>query len=260
MARSSDGVEIEYETHGTGDAIVLVHGWAGNRTYWHHQVEYLASRSQIITIDLGGHGESGLGRADWNLPAFGDDVVAVVDEVGVDNAVLVGHSMGGDAVVFAAQQLGDRVAGLVWVDAFRSLGDEPESSPEQIDGFLAPFRADFAAAVTQFVRNMFPVTADADLVERVAAEMATAHQDATLGSLGYALNREPPILAALAQISAPIAAINPDIAPTDIESLRRHNVEPTVLTRVGHFLMMEDPEQFNAALGAALASLGLALD
>lgn len=118
MTRSRDGVEIAYETYGTGGGaerptVILVHGWAGNRTTWAHQVDYLAERHQVIAVDLGGHGESGFGRADRTLPAFGDDVVAVVDEVGAQKVALVGHSMGGDAVVHATRRLGDRVAGLV---------------------------------------------------------------------------------------------------------------------------------------------------
>lgn len=92
------------------------------------------------------------------------------------------------------------------------------------------------------------------LVDRVAADMAAVRRDAALGSLGYALNREPPLLAALAKLTAPVVAINPDVAPTDVDSLRRHGVEPIVLTGVGHFLMLEDPEQFNPVLVETLAS------
>ena len=78
--------------------------------------------------------------------------------------------------------------------------------------------------------------------------------DPALGSIGYALNRHPPIVAALAALSAPVVAINPDVSPTDVESLRRHGVEPIVLTGVGHFSMLEDPDQFNPVLVATLAS------
>jgi pimeloyl-ACP methyl ester carboxylesterase len=53
---------------------------------------------------------------------------------------------------------------------------------------------------------------------------------------------------------APVAARNPDVSPTDVESLRRHGVEPIILTGVGHFLMLEDPDQFNPLLVATLAS------
>jgi pimeloyl-ACP methyl ester carboxylesterase len=129
--------------------------------------------------------------------------------------------MGGDAVVFAARSIGDRVRGLVWVDSVRSLGDEPTSSAEDVAAFVAPFRDFVDAAVDRFARNLFPDRADEALVDRIAGDMAAAPRDATLGSLGYALNRHPPILAALAELTAPIVAINPDVAPTDVESLRR---------------------------------------
>lgn len=258
MARSRDGVEIAYETHcrtdGDVPAVVLIHGWAGNRTYWSRQVDLLAETYHVVAVDLGGHGESGTGRDDWNLPAFGDDVVAVVEEVGAPDVALVGHSMGGDAVVFAARSLGDRVRGLVWVDTFRSLGDEPTSSAEDIARFVAPFHTDFGAAVDRFARSLFPEGADVALVDHVARSMVAAPQEATLGSIGYALNRHPPIIAALAQLSAPVVAINPDVSPTDLESLRRHGVEPIILAGVGHFSMLEDPDQFNPALVSTLVS------
>jgi pimeloyl-ACP methyl ester carboxylesterase len=259
MSRSRDGVQIAYASYGAGDGVdaptvVLVHGWSGNRGYWAHQIEFLAERYRVVAVDLGGHGESGVGREDWNLAAFGDDVVAVIDEVGARRVALVGHSMGGDAIVHAARRLGDRVTGLVWVDAFRSLGNERESSPAEVDAFLVPFRADFEAAVQRFVRNMFPEGADGELVDQIAAGMAAAPPEVALGALCYARNREPPILAALARITAPIVAINPGIAPTDVESLRRHGVEAIVLEEVGHFAMLEAPHRFNRVLAATLAS------
>jgi pimeloyl-ACP methyl ester carboxylesterase len=257
VVRTQDGVDIAYSVH-TASAgsptVVLVHGWAGNRTYWDRQVEHLRDRYQVVTVDLGGHGDSGLGRADWNLPAFGEDVVAVLDAVGAQRVVLVGHSMGGDAVVFAARQLGHRVAGIVWVDVLRSLGDEPVSPPDVVDGFVAPFREDFAAATEGFARSLFPAGADPALVERVVRDMAAARREGTLGSLGHALNRHPPIIAALAEITAPVVAINPDLGPTDADSLRQHRIEAIVLDGVGHFLMLEDPDRFNAVLASTLES------
>lgn len=259
MARSRDGVELAYATHtargaGTGPAVALVHGWLGNRTYWDAQVDFLSQWHDVIALDLGGHGVSGLGRADWNLPAFGDDVVAVVETVDPEQVVLVGHSMGGDAVVFAARRLGDRVAGMVWVDAFRSLGHEQPAPPAAVDAFVAPFREDFDLAIDQFVGRLLPADADPALADRVAADMKAAHREVALGSIGYALNREPAVLAALSGIKAPIVALNPDDGSTDAESLRRHGVEPVLLDGVGHFSMLEDPAQLNRALGTALAS------
>ena len=54
---SSDGVDIHYEVHGEGEpALVFIHGWSCDRSYWRAQVEYFAKQYQVITIDLAGHG------------------------------------------------------------------------------------------------------------------------------------------------------------------------------------------------------------
>jgi pimeloyl-ACP methyl ester carboxylesterase len=254
MTQSRDGVEIACSTHGTGEpAVVLVHGWLGNRSYWDSQVAALAGH-QVVTVDLGGHGESGLGREDWGFAGFTDDLLAVVDELSLERMVLVGHSMGGDVVLEAARRLGDRVVGIVWVDAFRSLGHEPVSGPADVEAFVAPFRADFPSAVEGFARGMFSETADPALADRVVADMRAAPREVALGSIQYALNREPAILAGLAEVKAPVVAINPE-GPTDAESLRSHGVEVHLLAGVGHFSMLEDPEQLNRVLLDVLAAL-----
>ena len=102
-----------------------------------------------MAIDLAGHGESGSGRTVWTMPAFGADVVAVIEQLGLQDAVLIGHSMGGDVIVEAALALRGASRGLVWVDIYASLG-EPRS-PDEIETFVRPFRDDFVAA-TQRIR------------------------------------------------------------------------------------------------------------
>ncbi|MGH2628146.1 MAG: alpha/beta fold hydrolase, partial [Anaerolineales bacterium] len=52
-------------TDGDAPTVILVHGWAGNRTFWSRQVDVLTERYHVVTVDLGGHGESGTGRGDW---------------------------------------------------------------------------------------------------------------------------------------------------------------------------------------------------
>ena len=233
--------------------VVLVHGWAGDRTYWSGQADFLAERYQVVAVDLAGHGESGVGRSDWNLPAFGHDVVAVVDEIDAAKVALVGHSMGGDAIAYAAVQLGDRVCGLVWVDTFRSLVLEPDSPPEAVEAFAAPFRHDFQAAVDQFTARHVSADRRSRTCRSHRSPNGRRVEGDGGGSIGYALNRVRPILDALGEIKVPIVAINPDIGPTDLDSLRRNDVEPIILANVGHFLMIEDPGQFNPVLAATLA-------
>ena len=207
-----------------------------------------------MAIDLAGHGESGIGRASWTMPAFGDDTVAVVEQLGLERVVLVGHSMGGDVVTEAALRLGDRVAGVVWVDTYQSL--EEVTTAEELDAFVAPFRHDFPGQTRRFIRGMFPPTADPALVEWVADDMAAAPPEIALDTLVYAWGNDGPILDALARLSVPVVAINPDDRPTDVESLARRGVGTVIVHGAGHFPMLEDPAQFDAALAEVIAAFG----
>ena len=254
-AISPDGIEIRYDVAGSGSpGIVFVHGWSCDRAYWREQMTAFATRHLVVAIDLAGHGESGIGRASWTMPAFGDDTVAVVDQLGLERVVLVGHSMGGDVVTEAALRLGDRVAGVVWVDTYQSL--EEVTTAEELDAFVAPFRRDFPGQTRRFIRGLFPPTADPALVEWVADDMAAAPPEIALDALVYAWGNDGPVLDALERLTVPVVAINPDDRPTDVESLARRGVGTVIVRGAGHFPMLEDPAQFDVALAEVIAAFG----
>src|SRR6185295_11577645 len=99
------------------------------------QVEPFARRYKVVTVDLAGHGESGVGRKDWTIASFGGDVAAVVQKLGFDRVILIGHSMGGDVIAETARQLpAGRVVGMVWVDTYKQLGTPRRR--EQVDAFV----------------------------------------------------------------------------------------------------------------------------
>ena len=186
------------------------------------------------------------------MPAYGHDLVAVVDHLALEDVVLIGHSMGGDIVVEAALRLGDRVAGLVWVDTYHRL-TVPETEDE-IQAFLEPFRHDFVQTTRSLVRRMFPPTSAPDLVEAITEDMASAPPSVAFDVLEHAFRNEGPVMVGLQRLTIPVVAINPDYRPTDAELLRRHGVETVIASGVGHFLMLEDPDQFNRLLENALTT------
>ena len=247
---STDGVPIAYEVHGQGSpALVLVHGWSCDRSYWKEQIEYLAPQYRLVLIDLAGHGESGLARKNYTMAAFGADVAAVVDKLALDRVVLVGHSMGGDVAVEAARLLKGRVAGIVWVDAYKSLAAPrvPESG-----GFLLGLSKDFRGTTNSFVRGMFRADADPKLVERVATDMASAPPAIGVSAMQNTLANEATMPMALAELKLPVVAINADIAPTDNESMGKNGIKVFVMPDTGHFPMLEDPPRFNRSLDSVV--------
>jgi pimeloyl-ACP methyl ester carboxylesterase len=248
---SVDGVPIAYEVHGTAaPALILVHGWSCDRSYWKEQIEELGPQFRLVLIDLAGHGESGMARKNYTIDSFGDDVAAVVEKLDLEGVVLVGHSMGGDVIVSAAQRLRGRVAGLVWVDDYKSL--ESPSTDEQVEAFAARFRKDFKRSVDPFVRGMFGPNADPKLVDRVARDMSSAPPPVSMSSLVSSFSNARRVPAALAELKLPVVAINSDREPTDYASLAKHGVKARVLPDIGHFLQLEDPARFNRTLSSVV--------
>lgn len=249
---SNDGVRIEYEVIGdSGPALVFVHGWSCDRSYWSGQVEAFAREARVVAIDLAGHGGSGLNRTEWTVAAFGADVAAVIRKLDLKDVVLIGHSMGSDVIVEAARQLPGRVAGLVWVDRYNDL--DALRTGEQIAAMMGPFRDDFAGATRTFVSHLFPQNADVALRDRVAADMSSAPPAVAVPALESTLQHEQAIPAALDVLRLPVVTINAGYQPTNVESMQRHGVQVIVMPDVGHFLMMEKPDAFNVLLRQAVA-------
>lgn len=246
-AVSADGISVAYEARGRGTpAIVFVHGWSCDRTYWRHQMDFFADRFQVVAVDLGGHGESGVGRPAWTMKSFGGDVVAVADQLALGDLVMVGHSMGGDVIVQAARMRPEGVTGLAWVDVYMTLG-RPRTQ-EQIEQLVGVVSEDFAQGVRGLVGRMFLPGSDPALAEWVADDMSSADPEIGIDVLRHAISNEPNLLRLLPELTTPVVAINGDYGQIDAESLERYGVRPVHMPGAGHFLMLEDPETFNRIL------------
>ena len=253
VARSKDGVPIHYDVRGEGDpALVFVHCWACDRHLWDGPAATLASRYQVVTLDLAGHGESGRSRREWTIGAFGEDVCAVVEAVDLRRAVLVGHSLGGPVVLEAAIRMPDRVAAIVPVDTLLHVGETV--TPEEVEGFLASFRSDYKAATEKFLREwMFVPGSDPDLIRKLVAQASSAPPEIAIDTLRHAwLYDSRP---ALRQIKVPIRALNADKYPTHLDAARAAapQFDGVVMTGVGHYPMLEDPQRFERILEKIIA-------
>ena len=255
-AFAPDGVSIAYTVAGSGSpALVFIHGWMCDQTYWTDQAAVFSETNTVVTVDLAGHGESGMEREGWPLMAFGTDVEAVVEALDLDRVILIGHSMGGPVVLEAARLMPDRVIGVIGVDALQDA--DHRYDPEEVAPFLAAFESDFPGTCRDFVVSMFLEGADQTLVEHVATNMSAGPPE-----IGNALMRnfvDYDAAAAFAAVPAaiPIRCINSTMNATNIEANRAHHedFDVIVMDDVGHFLMMEQPEEFDALLEQIILDL-----
>jgi pimeloyl-ACP methyl ester carboxylesterase len=249
---SPDGVRIHYETSGKGrPALVLVHCWTCDSTFWQDQVARLAKDRQVVTLDLAGHGRSGRTRRDYTMEAFGQDVKAVADELKLDRMVLVGHSMGGAVILEAAKRLGDRVVGLVPIDTL--LDVEQSSDPKETDAVMAKMQADYKGQTTAFIRQyLFAPTTPPAVADRILAQTTAFPPEIAISALRNNWNYKA--APAFDAVKAPIVAVNGDRFPTNFDANRRHapQFDALIMKGVGHYPMLEDPARFGTLFDEAL--------
>ena len=256
ITASADGVHIEYHVYGHGDpAVVLIHGWSCNSSYWREQLADLASRYTTVTLDLAGHGGSGRNRTDWTMARYGEDVAAVVRQIPSARIVLIGHLMGGPVALEAAPLIGDRLIGIIGVDTFTRLGLPPPPRP-LVDRQIAPFRADFVGHMHSFVPQLFAKTADPAFVRKVADDMSREPPQIAIPTL-IELNSLD-FATVLPRIHVPIIAIESALGESVSEARVRRTVpgfRVVTVKSAGHFLTLEDPRDLNPLLLKEIAAM-----
>lgn len=250
VVKSKDGVNISYAVYGKGSpALVFVHGWSCDKTYWKYQVPEFSKKHMVVTMDYAGHGQSGTDREDFTIESFGDDVAAVVNDLNLDQVILIGHSMGGYVIIDAATKLPGKVLALVGIDTYEQLVDTVFTR-EMMAQFTTPFYTDFPNSVKAMVKGMFPAGADSALVEQISDDMAASPKDIAMSAFENMFDYSTRLEAILQTVDLPFYAVSSDLYPTNVEDnlkyVKSFGVE--IMKGNGHFLMMENPELFNRLL------------
>jgi pimeloyl-ACP methyl ester carboxylesterase len=249
IATEPEGIHIEYRRYGSGDvAVMLIHGWATDANYWNKQFDPLKAKYTVVAVDLAGHGGSTKNRKDWSMENYGVDVAAVARKLGNQKIVLVGHSMGGTVALEAAPRIGDRVIGIIVVDALKSVGLPPMPRAE-IEKQIAPFRTDFIGSVRKYATDsLFQKDADPLFVQKVAYDMSLEPPEVGVASLESLLSFD--FTSILPSIHVPVLAINSDLGATDEARIAKFlpTFKAEIIPNTGHFLMMEAPDKFTPIL------------
>jgi pimeloyl-ACP methyl ester carboxylesterase len=231
--------------------ILFVHGWAGHAEFWRPQLTHFMQRYRVVAPNLPGHGGSDAPRAGANIDDFAEDINSVARALAMSRCVLVGHSMGGAVALEAARRLGDRVAGVVMVDAFTM--DWGRLDPALVEGFLDSFRHDLPAAMRGLIEQGCPGETDTALIDRLAAVMTAIPPAVAVPMLESLLHWNP--TPALRTLTAPVHCINGALADRAVMSRYAPFVTEHIVTGAGHYPQMADPTAFNHLLDAVLEEI-----
>lgn len=251
----AEGVAVAYtDIPGPGPAVVLIHGWSCDRSFWRLQVPALAEKHRVLLLDLPGFGASGKPARAYTPELFTAAVLAVLDAARVERAALVGHSMGFIVAREVARRHPGRVLGLASVDGVLERGPEdPAAAREslaQVAAFLDALRQDFKGATEAFVEQFFVPATTSALRREILARMTAAAPQPAISSIEHLF---APELWRVAPLDLPVLGIYADmpyLAPDNEDFFQRHfpRAEYALLPGVGHFLHMEKPDEVNRRL------------
>lgn len=269
-AETDDGVGLHYEETGSGTPVIFVHEFAGDWRSWEPQMRHFGQRYRAITYSARGYPPSDIPEhpGSYNQNRAADDILAVLDHLGIERAHVVGLSMGG----FATLHFGFRHPGrtLSLTVAGCGYGAEPGQRERfrgeaaaiaealQRDG-MAAFAARYAYGPTRVQFENKNPRGHAEFARQLAEHSALGSANTQLGCQG----ERPSLYDLTPQMQAltvPTLILTGDEDTPCLQPgllMKQHipTAALSVMPNCGHTINIEDPEQFNHLVGAFLAQV-----
>ena len=246
------GVSLHYTDEGAGEPVVLVHGFPLSGELWLPQRAALTARYRVIAPDLLGHGRSDPPHGDCSMDHYADAVVAVMDTLGIGQAILGGLSMGGYVVMAILRRRPDRVRGIMLM-ATKATPDTPAGKQGR-DDMIALARSEGPAAVAEkMLPKMLTQRSRAEnpqLVEFVRSMMARTSEDGIVSAL-VALRDRPDSTLTLGAYRGPaliLAGAEDELIPASEAEAMHYSLASSRLELVpdaAHLLNLEQPDIVN---------------
>ncbi len=261
MKADLNDIQLAYEDRGQGLPLVFLHAFPMNRRMWEPQVHALAAQYRVVTVDLRGHGESDAPLWRYSLDQYADDVRALLDLLGIQEAVLIGLSMGGYLIFAFHRRYPERLKALVFADT-RAEADKPEQVAWRFQ-LAQRAQASGAAVVAD---DMLPKLiapssqTNPELVDRVRSIILSTRVTGIAGDL-TAIAERPDSTGQLKTIHCPTLVLVGELdGLTTPEDNRRiadgiTGARFELIPNAGHLSNLEQPEAFNIALLKFLGTL-----
>lgn len=246
-----DGVELYYEVHGSGPAILLTHGYSATSQMWRGQITPLSKDHTLILWDMRGHGESDYpdDQALYSEAATVADMAALLDQVGAKTAIVGGLSLGGYMSLAFHRDHRERVEALLIIDTgpgFRK--DEAREDWNQTA---------LKTAERWEREGLAPL--EASTPERRQSRHRNADGLARAGR-GMLTQRDSSVMESLAAIAVPSLVVvgsedKPFLAAADYMAAKIPGAQKVVIEGAGHAANIDRPEAFNRAVVDFIESL-----
>lgn len=249
-----DGGVVSYIDDGAGEPLVMLHAWCGDSSHFAHQIDHFRSRHRVIVPDLPWHGESS--HTDTlTIESMADAVISLCDQLGVNTAHFVGHSMG----AFVAVKMTDKRRGLVRsltaIDSALTIHTEWFAGLNQhLDALRGEGYNEAQTALA--AAGLLLESDDIEVREKILTEMRTSSQPLLVEGQRTMIEFEKGEGdRIIAELAAPLTILSSQNPPSDLDRLRALLPEARFeqLTGYGHYLPMLAPESVNAIISETVA-------
>jgi YbgC/YbaW family acyl-CoA thioester hydrolase len=244
---AADGAELAVEVRGEGAPVVFIHGFPFDRTMWRHQLAGL-SRWKRIALDLRGAGASSAPADGYSVAQYADDVVQVLDTLGIDRAVVCGLSLGGYVLFDLLRRHAGRIRAAVFCNT-KATADSPEAKRGRDEMTALAEREGVGAVAERLLPQLLApatVTAQPDVVAHVRDMIGRTPLPGLVGAL-RALRDRPDSTPMLGSIGVPVLAVAGEedkIAPVDVMRAMAAAIpgaQFAVIPAAGHLAPLEQP-------------------
>jgi pimeloyl-ACP methyl ester carboxylesterase len=254
--------ELAYDVEGEGPAVVFLHAFPLGRFMWDGQAKAIAGSHTVLRFDDRGFGDSPPGDGLLTMEGIADDAAALMDELGLSQAVVAGCSMGGYAALAFARRHAARLRGLVLQDT-RAGADSEETRAARATVAEKVRREGPRAAADAYLEKLLGETTKRekpDLVRRLReAILGTSAQGIVDALAGLAARADS--LPFLREISVPTLVVCGEedtitpVSEAEILQLGIAGSRLAVIPKAGHLSNLEEPAVYDAALRAFLAEV-----
>jgi pimeloyl-ACP methyl ester carboxylesterase len=236
--------------------IFFVHGFACSHEDWQPQLDFFSKTNEVVACDLRGHGETPGRPRECSIEHYGGDVAALVNNLELKGAVLVGHSMGCRVVLEAARLVPKRVSRLVLVDGSRNATGDPDTAEKNARETVE--KLGYAAFAETLFRQMFFKSsrqADAIVARAVKGSAAFGPElwprvtrwDAGSMDAAFAALRVPVLAIQSTTRNAQLqrAPLKPGDTSPWLDYVKSKGAKVEIIPDTGHFTQLEAPDQVN---------------
>lgn len=252
--------KLHYTRNGPNSevAICFLPGWGGSRWVWDYFADYWSATMTTLNIDFPGFGHSALPSGIRTAEQMAKDVALIFEKEKIKRCIFVGHSFGGLLALLIAELKKDQVIAVIGADSFIHMDLYPAQPPETVNGFLDPVRKNFQGALLELGASYLTADCHPALRATVLREFRSCPADQSADILGMFLSCD--MSAALENYHGMVASIVDgnkfNVEKDRFEALFSSRIDVIAVENSNHFLMLEDPEKFNALLSSLIKKIG----